>query len=722
MILGFIMIYRFFYPENPENPVNPDSNKKRVKIYEQNHLKFNTPVANSVQPKEIKILISNSIYYYRDLIMKIFISKRVSQRSNVIRRCLGLSVVGIGLNLGAVSVVQAATDCNAVTEISPAECVSLLELYHSTNGANWKYNEGWNVTDTPCSWYGITCLNGGVSKIVLQDNQLTGTIPDFTNLSNLEAFWLHKNQLTGTIPDFSTLPKLKELWFHKNQLTGTIPNFSGLPHLESLSLGGNQLCKAPDTDYSPWQSKVDSYPDCPKSQHTLTIDKTGAGEGEGEGEGNITGNGINCGSDCIKEYVENTSITLTATPDANSVFEGWSGACSGTGNCQVTLTADKNVTAIFNLKDYQLTVSKQGAGNVEGNGINCGSDCSEDYKANTSVTLTPTADADSIFADWSGVCSGDAVTCVVKMSSDKTVTVSFDLCEYTVESTNQTHKSNADNGSITVEVSNDKCPWAAISHNDDWLKITSPKDNHGNGEIDYSVADNSNTADREGTLTIAGQKVTIYQGIYEKPIASFTATPLSGMAPLTVKLDANDSSDSDGEIVSYEWAISDEQTASGKTAELTFAGDKSCHPTITLTVTDNDGLSDQTEETISIENCAIVEFQGIEDYYRVGDFVRAEVKIDVNVGRFKRVDLWMAISMPSGVLIYRTPLGINSFSPNPQAFKESLESQTVNHRLLDFEVPPGLGGTYLFYALIVDEGEDPLEHLDELVVQETALE
>jgi hypothetical protein len=441
--------------------------------------------------------------------------------------------------------------------------------------------------------------------------------------------------------------------------------------------------------------------------------------------------GINCGADCEEPYRPDTSVTLTATPKTDYLFAGWSGAgCSGTGNCTVTMNQAQSVIATFEPKPidtFLLTINKNGNGTITSSpsGINCGSggsDCSEDYKAKTSVTLTAKADADSIFEGWGGDCSGDAATCVVKMSSDKTVTASFDLCKYTVEPTNQTHKSNADNGSITVEVSNDKCPWAAISHNDDWLKITSRQDNHGDGEIDYSVADNSNTEDREGTLTIAGQTVTIYQGIYEKPIASFTATPLSGMAPLTVNLDASDTSDSDGEIVSYEWATSNEQTASGKTAKLTFAGDKSCHPTIILTVTDNDGLSDQAEETISIENCAIVEFQGIEDYYRVGYFVRAEVKIDVNVGRFKRVDLWVAISMPSGDLIYRTPLGINAFSPVPQAFKESLESQTVNHRLLDFDVPHGMGGTYIFYALIVDEGEEPLEHLDELVVQETVLE
>ncbi len=457
----------------------------------------------------------------------------------------------------------------------------------------------------------------------------------------------------------------------------------------------------------------------------LTVNKSGTGTGS------VTGNGINCGSDCSKIYEINTSVTLTPTADADSRFVGWSGVCSGTGNCTVTMNQAQNVIATFEPKPidkFLLTISEKGNGNgivtSSPSGINCGSggnDCGEEYDNNPVITLKAKADADSIFEGWGGDCSGDAATCVVKMSSDKTVTASFDLCKYTVKPTNQTHKYNADNGSITVEVSNEKCPWAAISHNDDWLKITSPKDNHGNGEIDYSVADNSNTEDRKGTLTIAGQEVSIYQGIYEKPTASFTASPLSGMAPLTVKLDASDSYDPDGEIKRYEWTTSDEQTASGKTAELTFAGDKSCQPTITLTVTDNDDLSAQAEETISLENCTIIEFQGIEDYYRVGDFVRAEVKIDVNVGRFKRVDLWVAISMPSGELIYRTPLGINEFSPIAQAFKESLESQTVVHRLLDFEVPPGLGGTYIFYALIVDEGEDPMEHLDELVIQETAL-
>jgi Leucine-rich repeat (LRR) protein len=134
-------------------------------------------------------------------------------------------------------------DCNTVTEISPIECESLLEFYYSTNGTKWKGNGGWHVTNRPCSWYGVTCENG-VTNIALHDNQLTGTIPDFSALPNLQGLSLSTNQLTGTIPDFSALPNLEWLFLSTNQLTGTIPNFSALPNLQELNLWNNQLTGA----------------------------------------------------------------------------------------------------------------------------------------------------------------------------------------------------------------------------------------------------------------------------------------------------------------------------------------------------------------------------------------------------------------------------------------------------------------------------------------------
>jgi len=157
-----------------------------------------------------------------------------------------LLILGLGLLLWGMS-TQAATDCNAVKEISTIECESLLELYHSTNGAEWKNNKGWNVTNTPCSWHGVSCENGGVTEIDLRDypsNNLNGTLSNFKGLPNLQRLALYNNQLTGAIPDFSALPQLQSLDLDNNQLTGAIPDFSALPNLSWLKLDNNQLTGA----------------------------------------------------------------------------------------------------------------------------------------------------------------------------------------------------------------------------------------------------------------------------------------------------------------------------------------------------------------------------------------------------------------------------------------------------------------------------------------------
>ncbi len=93
--------------------------------------------------------------------------------------------------------------------------------------------------------------------------------------------------------------------------------------------------------------------------------------------------GINCGTTCSYAFVQNTSVTLSAAPIAPAAFGGWSGACSGTGTCTVSMNAARSVTANFYYPNQTLTVSKAGSGSgtvtsLPGR-VNCGTTCAYAY-------------------------------------------------------------------------------------------------------------------------------------------------------------------------------------------------------------------------------------------------------------------------------------------------------------------------------------------------------
>ncbi len=80
------------------------------------------------------------------------------------------------------------------------------------------------------------------------------------------------------------------------------------------------------------------------------------------------------------------------------------------------------------------------------------------------------------------------------------------------------------------------------------------------------------------------------------PTASFTHTCTN----LACSFDASGSSDSDGTISSYAWSFGDGQTAGGVTASHTYAGGGSY--TVTLTVSDNGGASDQEQRSVTVSS------------------------------------------------------------------------------------------------------------------------
>jgi hypothetical protein len=68
--------------------------------------------------------------------------------------------------------------------------------------------------------------------------------------------------------------------------------------------------------------------------------------------------GVSCGTQCTSDFPAGTSVMLTATADATSAFEGWSGDCSGVGPCALTMDGTKHATARFALHGAKRWVAQ----------------------------------------------------------------------------------------------------------------------------------------------------------------------------------------------------------------------------------------------------------------------------------------------------------------------------------------------------------------------------
>mgnify|MGYP006298377495 CR=1 FL=1 len=138
---------------------------------------------------------------------------------------------------------------------------------------------------------------------------------------------------------------------------------------------------------------------------------------------NVAGSGSVSPPAGTHTYDEGTTLTLTATPDAGWLFDGWSGDVSGSSSSlTITLNSDTQVTANFVEEDpdpvyYTLTLAVSGEGSV--------SDVGGTYEANTQVSIMAYPAAGNIFAGWSGDASGTSETITITMDSDKAVTASF---------------------------------------------------------------------------------------------------------------------------------------------------------------------------------------------------------------------------------------------------------------------------------------------------------
>ena len=194
-------------------------------------------------------------------------------------------------------------------------------------------------------------------------------------------------------------------------------------------------------------SQSQASPEVVNVTHTFALPRGLTVTKAGTGGGTVTSTpaGINCGAACSADFADGTVVTLTPTPASGSSFTSWSGDCSGSGSCVVTMNQARNVTATFaplppgggggggGPASRTLDVSVSGAGRVTGPGIDCPPDCSEPIAEGTKITLTAVPDQGNSLESWGGACSGSADICEVTMDVARQVTATFAEADNAVE-------------------------------------------------------------------------------------------------------------------------------------------------------------------------------------------------------------------------------------------------------------------------------------------------
>ena len=130
------------------------------------------------------------------------------------------------------------------------------------------------------------------------------------------------------------------------------------------------------------------------------------------------------------QYNENTSVSISATPDQGYEFSGWIGTALSGSNISVNVTSNQTITANFIRSIYTLTVDTVGNGEVTQQLINSGRG-TEEYESGNTIRLSATPESDFLFYNWGYLRNNTNENnyenpLEVKMDRSKTVTATFE--------------------------------------------------------------------------------------------------------------------------------------------------------------------------------------------------------------------------------------------------------------------------------------------------------
>ena len=141
-----------------------------------------------------------------------------------------------------------------------------------------------------------------------------------------------------------------------------------------------------------------------------------------EGEGEVTEKIIKAGAST--DYNSGTIVELSASPASEWVFIEWKGDLSGAENpAQITINKPKNITAVFEKKQYPLNIEIEGEGSVEETIIKAGTPNS--YNSGTVVSLNAVPQNGWSFLKWSGDISSFENPIEITVNMPKNIQAEF---------------------------------------------------------------------------------------------------------------------------------------------------------------------------------------------------------------------------------------------------------------------------------------------------------
>ncbi len=122
--------------------------------------------------------------------------------------------------------------------------------------------------------------------------------------------------------------------------------------------------------------------------------------------------------------LENETIQILAQPSNAYVFAGWSGTITSNDNpLTITVTEDLDLTANFLIKNYPLTTTIEGRGEV----VETILTAKTDYDHGTTVQLMAMPENSWVFTGWSGDINSTEETIEVLVTSEVNVTATFEF-------------------------------------------------------------------------------------------------------------------------------------------------------------------------------------------------------------------------------------------------------------------------------------------------------